>query len=230
MRRPRHVDRDTLNLRRLHHYRPNWPWAEMLGSGACLKWSSRDLANLDACLGHVVGRKCVVQAGGNLGIFPKRLAEEFKRVISFEPDAQLLNCARRNAPERNILWYEAALGDSHDGVRMSQRRRDQSGRPEHEGLTHVAGRGKIPQIRLDELGLHELNLLYLDIEGYELFALRGAADTVARCRPVIAVEINKNIAFYGESQDAVRQWITGNGYRFVDRLNSDEIYVPEERA
>jgi FkbM family methyltransferase len=219
---------DRLLLKHMHAYRRHWPWTRMRGSTACLKWGFKDLQGLDDVLKLVPGRKVVVQAGGNLGLFPKRLAEEFAKVLTFEPDPSLFEVLKHNAPEKNIFGFCAALGDSNDAVALSSKRRDGTGKPEHEGLTHVCGPGDLPQVRLDEFDLDVCDLIYLDIEGYELHALRGAQQTIARCRPVLAVEINKNASFVGVSKEELRGWISLQGYRFVMRVNSDDVFVPEE--
>lgn len=198
----------------------------MKGSGACLKWSFRDLENLERTLPYVRGREVAVQAGGNLGLFPKRLAEEFKLVLSFEPDSELHKFARHNAPEPNIKLERAALGNSNKGVCLSMKRRDTSGRPTHEGLTHVFGSGDIPQVRLDDYELKACNLIYLDIEGYEKNALMGGIETIRKFKPVIAVEINRNINHYGTTPDQFRSWIVELGYKRVLSMNSDEVFVP----
>lgn len=213
-------------MKELLHYRAMWPWMEFHGSAACIKWGFRDLRNLDAALAHVIGRRCVVQAGGNLGIFPKRLAEEFTSVISFEPDPALFSAMKHNAPEPNIVAINAAIGNSRVPISLSARRRDSSGRATHEGLTHVAGPGTIKQMLIDDLTLTTCDLIYLDIEGYELNALMGATKTIERCRPVIAVEINRNILHYGTSGAALRSWIEARGYKRVMCMNSDEVFVP----
>lgn len=217
-------DRRTMNLRQMQAYR-RWDWAGMRGSAACIKWSFRDLQNLDAALRHVKGRSLVVQAGSNLGIFPKRLAEEFAVVHSFEPDPRLLGYARENAPEKNIVYHHAALGSSREPVTLSGERRDNSGRATHEGLTHISGPGVISQILLDDLNLPACDLIYLDIEGYEMHALHGAGGTIAKYKPVIAVEINRNISHYGTSPAELRDWLKARGYIRVFMLNSDEVFV-----
>jgi FkbM family methyltransferase len=216
----------TLNISQLRAYRPKWPWANFLGSSACLKWSFRDLQNLDEAIRLTKGRACAVQAGGNLGIFPKRLAEDFDRVVTFEPDHGLFAKLKVNAWESNVHAIRAALGRERTPVSLSRKRRDASGRPTHEGLTHVSGAGSIPQTRLDDMDLKACDLLYLDIEGYELYALQGAESTIARHRPVIGVEVNRNIEFYGHTADELRSWITSRGYKLAFALNSDEVYTP----
>lgn len=225
----RRLHEDQLLMRKLRAYRPHWPWWSMRGSAACLKWGFRDLQNLESTLKIVPGRRLVVQAGGNLGLFPKRLAEEFEEVYTFEPDSSLFYRLRQNASESNIHAYCAAVGCSREGVSLKSDRRDNSGKPGHEGLTYVAGPGSIQQLLIDDLNLPACDLIYLDIEGYEFNALRGAVETIAKYRPVIAVEINRNSEFAGVDCHEFRRWILDLGYRFEFKANSDEIFSPEVR-
>jgi FkbM family methyltransferase len=206
-----------------------WPWAKFRGSSSALKWNRRDLPNLDKVIGRVRQRRVAVQAGGNLGMFAKRLSQRFQHVYCFEPAAALFPMMCTNAPEPNIIRFQAALGYDRQFVGTSQVRRD--GKPDsHEGITHINGDGAIPTMRVDDLQLPTCDLVQLDLEGYELYALQGAVETLQRCRPVLCVEINKSLGFIGLSEDEVRSFIQTQGYRFVERLSSDEVYVPEEWA
>lgn len=211
--------------KRLRKYRPEWDWGAMQGSRLCLKWNLQDLLTLDYVLARTRGRKAVVQAGGNLGIFPKRLAEEFAAVYTFEPDRELFGCLEHNAPEPNIIPVNAALGCSREPVALDCRRRDGSGRPVHEGLTHISGPGKIPQVLVDDLQLEACNLIYLDIEGYELNALKGAENTINRHHPVLALESNGNIGYYEATRKQLAQWVGAHGYRKLIRMHGDDVYV-----
>jgi len=195
------------------------------GSKEGLKWNLKDLTTLEEVLKITPGRDAVVQAGGNLGVFPKRLAEEFKAVYTFEPDPDHFLVMCRNAPEKNIIRFQAAIGEQPTLINTVHG--NERGRT-HEGVTHVKGVGIIPTVRLDDLHLVNCNLIYLDIEGYELFALRGAAETIKRCKPVIVVELNINITRYGFKSEDVRNFIISLGYTRKLRMRSDEIFVPED--
>jgi hypothetical protein len=48
--------------------------------------------------------------------------------------------------------------------------------------------GDVPVLPIDVFEFPLCGLLMLDIEGYELFALRGAVETIKRCKPVIVLE------------------------------------------
>jgi FkbM family methyltransferase len=207
-------------------HKHTFDWSKMKGSKEALKWNCRDLTSIDAILQRVIGRSACVQAGGNLGVFGKYLAKFFAQVLVFEPAPELFPSMTANAPEPNILRYQAALGEAPGLVSMACSRRGAKKAPVHEGLTHVAGDGIVPVLRLDDFALPALDLLMLDLEGFELFALKGAAQTVLRCRPVIAVEVNQNSSFYGVSRDDVRDWIAARRYQLAFRIQSDEVFVP----
>lgn len=202
-------------------------WSKLRGSAEALKWNRRDLPGLLDLIARTPQKRVAVQAGGHLGVFPKVLSSYFTSVYTFEPAFDLFAHLCHNAPEPNIFKFQAALGDARRMVGLSRVRRD--GKPNsHEGITHVAGDGPIPTLRIDDLGLPVCDLIQLDLEGWELYALRGAVQTIARCRPVLSVEVNKNQGFVGINPDWLRDCVKSLGYRFVTRMHSDEVYVPVE--
>lgn len=196
----------------------------LLGSAAALKWGTRELRSLDVVLELVKGRTAVVQAGGNLGLFPRKLAKMFQTVYTFEPAPDLFRMMLQNAPAHNIVAFQAALGAKRGLVGVSRERRD--GKPDaHEGITHTVAGGSIPSLLIDDLGLPVLDLLYLDIEGDELPALMGAANTIRRCHPVIAVEVNKNLKYVGVTEAQIEAFFDMHGYAHALSVGSDRAYV-----
>jgi len=190
-----------------------------------VKYATRDLPTLQRAAGLAPQQRVAVQAGGNLGVWPKWLGDTFETVYCFEPSPACFQELVRHAAQPNVIKIQAALGDTHGLVAVSDARDD--GKPSHPGVTHVSGAGVIPTLRVDDLALEHCDLLSLDLEGYELFALRGAVETVERCRPVMLIEINQHSDRYGVPPDDVRDWLTAQGYQFVARVHSDEIWTPE---
>lgn len=207
-----------------------WAWSQFVGDPHAMKFAKRELVNLHAVIKRVPQKRVAVQAGGNQGVWPKYLAHWFETVITFEPDAANFSAMAINAPESNIVRHQAALGDKVRRVGLSHARRDASKGPNHAGIVHVEGDGDVPMMRLDDLSLRVCDLIYLDVEGYEVFALEGAVDTVARCRPVIALEVNQNLGFFGLTPTDVDAFFASHRYTHCDTLaKHDRVYLPMER-
>lgn len=162
--------------------------------------------SIEVGLSYCTSKRTAVQAGGNVGLWPRRLAKEFVTVWTFEPDRMLLPCLRLNVPH-NVVVSCAALGRSWGVCGWM-----------HKGLgSHrvVEGGDAIQIITLDSFGIDDLDFLQLDIEGYEANAIEGAIETIKRCHPVIQVELRGYTERYGSSDAAVRECLASLGYRQV---------------
>ena len=199
----------------------------MLGSDIAIRYALRDLDTIRRALSLFQGRTACVQAGACLGVFPQYLSQVFKTVYTFEPDFKLFKKAQENAPQDNIRWFNAAIGCKRMLVGTSDRRRDGTNNPTHEGLTHVVeGAGAIPILKIDDLDLPVCELICLDLEGYEMQALKGSCATIERCKPVLVVDINKQVRHSGLTEDQLRNFICSKGYEMRFRSHSDEVFTP----
>lgn len=193
------------------------------GDKQCLKWNFKNLRVLEEVVKlYVSNRGTVVQAGGNLGVFPRWLSDRFDRVITFEPDVDNFLMMCRNAPAENIIRLQAALGCEHEGVGMSKE--NEAGRT-HAGVVHVSGPGIIPTLCLDDFELDDVAFIQLDVEGYEIEALTGAMDTINRCQPVIMAEINRNATMRGWDVATVED-LLGEDYTLTAKYGADKVFLP----
>jgi FkbM family methyltransferase len=81
----------------------------------------------------------------------------------------------------------------------------------------------IQKIALDALQLPRVDLIKLDVEGMELEALQGAAQTIETCRPILMVEMIK------VAREDLRGWMEQRGYVVVDAgLNLLAIHNSDE--
>lgn len=212
----------------------SWDWSAFEGSAEMLRYMKRDVSYLKATIAkHVPAdrRRVAVQAGGCLGIFPKFLSTRFASVYTFEPDPENFLTMCRNAPERNIVKLQAALGHQHELVNISHERWSRKPGTAHEGIRHVSGAGSVPTLLIDDLGLQVCDLIYLDVEGRELFALTGAHYTVDRCHPIIAIEMNEMMTHYDVKESDIRLWFSEHCYTEAAKVgSSDHLFVPAEAA
>lgn len=169
------------------------------------RWASRfgHVASCEWAIAKCKQRRTAVQAGGNIGLWPRRLARSFKRVLTFEPEPVSLECLRANVPPE-VEIYAAALGD-HDGTCGIYRK----GVGTHR--VKIDGDG-VPLMRLDSLQLQDVDYLQLDIEGYEYHALLGARDTIQTSLPLIQVELRGHGRLFGHDDPDVRALLNSYGY------------------
>jgi FkbM family methyltransferase len=174
-----------------------------------------------ALLPHLGKRGLAVQAGGNVGILPKLLAEHFDVVHTFEPDAENFRCLKQNVTEPNVVAYPCALGSlpGHVGIARGA---------ENCGQAHVNGEGLTPMRSIDSLKLPACDLIALDVEGYELEALKGASVTIGKYAPVICLEENGLCERYGVKQGQAIDWLVDTfGYGVVGMHGRDVILTPQ---
>lgn len=191
-------------------------WPETDHECAQVAWAW--LPDLDKAIGLCKGRAVALQAGGNCGVWPKHLARHFERVYTWEPDPANFHCLTHNATEANVVKFQAALGNKPAWIDLNRR-------AENVGAYTVKPGGILPTMRIDDLGLDACDLVYLDVEGSELNALRGAAMTLEKFRPVVAIEENQLCEQFGVARGEVGRWLELFGYREVLRSHNDIFFT-----
>lgn len=196
-----------------------WPEADTKGRKAILRDRDRDIA---LQLAHVKGRDCIVQAGGNVGVYALALADHFKRVVTVEPDPENYSCLVKNLTARDSLnrvdARKAAFGETAGTCRMVAVEADNC------GAHRIDHGGSIPLITIDSLSLTKCDALWLDLEGSELSALKGAVGTIEAFSPVITIEDKGLDKAFGAKRGEAVNWLGLFGYQQVDQLGRDKIF------
>nr|WP_245933001.1 FkbM family methyltransferase [Caballeronia novacaledonica] len=79
----------------------------------------------------------------------------------------------------------------------------------------------VPMISIDSLALERVDFIKIDVEGMEMDVLKGAAETLKRCAPVLLVETLKSDA------NAIRTFLAGVGYADFYAVNPNMIAIGE---
>lgn len=197
-----------------------WPKKDL----KCWNWLQRE-RDLPARISNLCkNKRVIVQAGGNCGFYPKLYAELFDSVYTFEPDPVNFYCLTLNVGENlNVFKQQACLGDERKLINLT------------DSLKNIGAYciddknfepGKIPTFMLDDLALEVCDLIHLDIEGWEFPALRGAIETIKRCRPVIVLEWMDHGARFGWPQSDIEKWIMDLGYSEGPTIMHDKAFIP----
>jgi FkbM family methyltransferase len=172
-----------------------------------------------------------VDLGAHIGIFSRHFAELFEEVLSFEPTVETRQCLERNVPP-NVRIIPYAVGDREETVTF---RRHIKNSGASEMVSEDEARGPdfeyytVRMVPLDSLKLEGVGLIKIDVQGAELKALIGAADTLRRCKPVVLIE-EKPLKVKGaaESMERIsecRDFLVGCGFREGEKVGADRIYL-----
>lgn len=189
-----------------------WYWVKSdngAWDGPCKDW---EISHKMKYFTHLKQRRAVLTAGANCGMYAHMYAHLFDVVWAFEPDYMNFHCLVNNTQLPNVVKMQAILGAECGvaGIRQESM--------QNVGMHKVKDDGFIPKLTIDSLNLPFLDLLQLDVEGFEYQILQGAIKTIDRYRPIIAAE-------NGLSTD-IQNFMSVLNYENVDQSISDAIWAP----
>lgn len=163
-------------------------------------------------------KQTAIQAGGNVGIWPREFSKHFEKVISFEPDDLNFECMIKNIENiNNIEIYNTALGAAAGAGALN--------RVSYNCGAHYLKDGDEFQVMtIDSLDLDSCDLIQLDVEGFELNALKGAIKTIDAFHPIIMVEDKGLSNRYGSNKGDIEKWLTPLGYTRCAETARDIIF------
>ena len=135
-----------------------------------------------------------IDVGANRGFYSYALAQVADRVEAFEPNPALARFARRKLGSK-VHIHEVALAD-REGREKFYVPQDRRGFDHHLGGNlgkfHCTPRCAEYDVRvatLDSFGFDQVGFIKIDAEGSEIGVIKGATQTIARCRPNLVVEL-----------------------------------------
>jgi FkbM family methyltransferase len=162
----------------------------------------------------------VVDIGANLGYYTLIASAHVEHVISFEPEREnaelLLRTLKRNA-RSNVTLVQKGLGEKEETLTLAIH-------PDNKGkhtLLPINEKGvtstDIPMTTLDAvletLGVPRVDLIKIDIEGWEAKALRGAVKTLRASHPTIMFEFGpERIRAAGDDPLLMLKELEAKGY------------------
>lgn len=174
--------------------------------------SSYQAASYWCALDHVRKKGTAIDVGAHIGIFSRRMSQDFPLVHAFEPDAHNYACLVRNVPSWSVRATYGAAGAQRG---MGNVRVDAVSNTGARGF-EASATGAVPMFAIDEFSYNEVGLVKIDTEGYEHRVLVGALETLKRHKPVLIIERPKE-----DSLHILRLL----GYRLAEVVGKDSIFV-----
>lgn len=178
---------------------------------------------LASALTHCAHRRVAIDAGAHVGLWTHQLARHFNYVFAFEPvpanaECWLMNCSGLKGRTDLI---QSGLGAASGVMTIRRPSRSNSWTLAERDAPTAVERVFVTTLDSAMLTGVRVDLIKIDVEGWEYEVLQGAQKTIARCRPVIVIE---------EKHDPHRRasaWLSRNEYLAVAKHKNDFVWRPK---
>lgn len=175
-----------------------------------------------------------VDVGSNYGWHSIKSSPFCKTIYSFEPqkyihDIQMSNIIENNIS--NINLFNCGIGEINELKEMTPI--DYNNPSINMGDLSVGIGGEKIEIKtLDSFNLDKLDFIKIDVQGYEKFVLKGAENTINKCKPTIIIEMEEHqLRRFNYGVVELFELIRGLGYHiyFLDYFYpSDHVCVHKD--
>jgi len=163
-------------------------------------------------------RVCI-DVGANVGMWTRFLQHRFEHVHCFEPNPIFTRCWHQNIhTQSNATLYEVGLSKHEHRSYFPNHKPQNLSRAYHDDT-----QCDIQCHTLDSYQFVDVDLIKIDVDGYEDLVLLGAEATVTHNLPVINIEMktSRRPKIAQEARRTLIEW----GYQRRERNKSDEIWT-----
>ncbi len=174
---------------------------DYLDHGIYFGFQDTDDFNRDSLMKLVRTGDVVLDIGANIGDTALHIAKILNNkgtVYAFEPSPGVFKRLEKNVsinPFSNVKLFNVALGDAEGELSFV------STREQHTGGAYVSKDLKTgTQVKVTTLdrfveqnNIVHIDLIKVDTEGFELFIVKGAENTLRKLRPTLFMEVSENL-------------------------------------
>lgn len=178
-----------------------------------------------------------VDIGAHIGSWTLLLAKQAQQVTAFEPQKmryyQLCGNIAVNNLDNVTAVHCGLTSEETRGKKMTLYKfRNDSGSSTlrsdiaQRSFTETTPTGQeLVELKcLDDFQLNNVSLMKIDVEGFELEVLKGAKQTLARCRPYIVLELWAKEWFKSSREETI-EWLKSHGYHVENISNYPDYWL-----
>jgi hypothetical protein len=175
---------------------------------------------------NIPQKRVMIDIGANIGIFARPSAEQFQRVVCFEPVEKMFQVLQKNMEGyTNVELHCLGISDKEQTaifevqtLKCGHSRQVDMFIPNQEFEQHT---GKL--VTLDQYQFEQVDWIKIDVEGFENTVLEGSRDTIQRNRPWMLIEDN-------DQKEQHRQWLNDLCGPYVDaqiKSKNNTLWIPQ---
>jgi FkbM family methyltransferase len=191
---------------------------------------------IEWCQQYLSPNGTFIDVGAHMGTYSIILSSYCKQVYSFEPQGSTFECLNQgiNANKiTNIITHNVGIGSKEEMLSLSHVSEDGGGSSLLNNISDMTGLKTLSQevvdvVPLDSYEINNINLIKIDVEGFELEVLKGAVKTLERNNyPPILFEAWPN-EWYQEQREELIDYAKGLGYNIHKVGGSDNMYLASD--
>ena len=162
--------------------------------------------------------KTVLDIGAWCGTWSLAMQKYAENIFCYEPNKTHFACLEKNlASFSNVSLYNCAIGNEEGFVKLTEETATQNTRVIQE-------KGDTKICTIDSLSLDNVDLIKIDVEGFEMEVLKGATETIKNVE-YIMIELNNNTKRYGSSNLEIEKYLPTLGFTMLFKIWPDIIYI-----
>ena len=159
----------------------------------------------------------VLDIGAWCGTWSAEFAPYCKKIYAIEPDRTHVECLLKNLSSfDNIELLDYAVGDIETRVSLTDDDFTQARR--------IYSIGNILMKTVDSFKFEDVDLIKIDVEGFEMNVLRGAKDTLKDCN-FLMIELNNNSKKYNSSNVEIEKYLQELGFTTLIDKWPDKVFI-----
>ncbi|MBP7844750.1 MAG: FkbM family methyltransferase [Proteobacteria bacterium] len=189
------------------------------------KFYERDFINFVEKNKGLMAHGHIIDVGANIGftanLFSKHTSKPFF-VYAFEPEKWNFKILEESIKKNNLSNVKAislALGETDSRKTFWINPKNSA---DHRVLSATQSRNQNETVEIitknfdsywEQQGFERISLIKMDIQGYELFALKGMEKSLQKYRPLILIELdNEKLKDHGHSVEDIYSLLSSLGY------------------
>jgi len=169
---------------------------------------------LEYCESQKIKMKTVIDVGAWCGTWSKAMEPYAKRIIAYEPDKVHFECLERNCTI-NCTPRMEAVGSDLGQISLTEDDFTQAKRVNDEGSIRL--------VTLDSIEYTDIDMIKIDVEGYEMKVLEGAKKLLGSVR-YLMIELNNNSKKYGSNNREIEKYLESLGFKVLMDHWPDKVF------
>lgn len=143
-------------------------------------------------------KRSMIDVGAHIGISVRHWSEEFDQIYAFEPLKEHFECLIKNTEDlQNLKTFNCAASNFEGINKGAYRSLKNSGSFQliDENYVQPKAERKVRALvdidvkKLDSFTFENVDLIKIDVEGWEYEVVEGAVETIKKHKPVLMIEI-----------------------------------------